>query len=275
MSRDGHRSGTLHECLARGAWSARRARCPSELGNLASMERLDLGSNTLTGGVPPAVGCPRQLGAANLGAQRRDVWDVACGMDIAGDVGASARRQGLCAPSDPAFGSWLKSILFLSNLRDLFWGGNADLCAPGTRQFIDFAAALDRTFGPFCHEADTAALEALYSSAGGSSWGSSDGWLLPGPLSDWHGVDTDSVAGRVVALDLSGNDLSGVLPASLTSMGAMKELRIDSNSALGGRLPHGMIGLSLRTLRLRWHERVRPGRSFVSQVVAVDNVAHG
>ena len=180
--------------------------------------QLSLRDNDLTGELPPELG-----NLANL--ERLYLSD-----------------NGLTGEIPPELGN-------LANLGVMYWDGNAGLCAPGTRQFIDFVAGVWETGGPFCHEADASVLGVLYESAGGSSWSSSDGWLQPGPLSDWHGVETDTVAGRVVALDLSGNGLSGALPWSLSSLKALRELRVHDNSELGGRLPLAMTALALRAFR--------------------------
>ncbi len=215
---------------------------PPELGNLANLEELSLGRNDLTGEMPPELGNLANLEVLYL-----------FGNDLTGEMppelGNLANLEELRLDRNDLTGEIPAKLSSLSNLTNMFWSDNAGLCAPGTRQFIDFAAGLDRAVGPFCHEADVAALEALYGSAGGASWTSSDGWLQPGPLSDWHGVETDSVSGRVVALDLSGNGLSGVVPGSLSSLKSLRELRIDDNRELGGRLALVLIGLSLRALR--------------------------
>ena len=192
---------------------------PPELGNLANLRGLHLsGNDLLTGELPPELG-----NLANL--ERLYLSD-----------------NGLTGEIPPELGN-------LANLGVMYWGRNAGLCAPGTRQFIDFVAGVWETGGPFCHEADAAVLGVFYESAGGSSWTASDGWLQPGPLSDWHGVETDTVAGRVVALDLSGNGLSGALPGSLSSLKALRELRVHDNNELGGRLPLVMTALALRAFR--------------------------
>ena len=180
--------------------------------------RINLGENGLTGGIPPELGDLANLQVLNLYSN-----------GLTGEIPVELSN--------------------LANLELMYWRGNAGLCAPGTRQFIDFVAGLDDAGGPFCHEADAAVLGVLYESAGGLSWSSSDGWLQPGPLSDWHGVETDTIAGRVVALDLSGNGLSGALPGSLSSLKALRELRVHDNRELGGRLPLVLTGLSLRALR--------------------------
>ena len=62
---------------------------------------------------------------------------------------------------------------------------------------------------------DRAALVALYHSTGGDNWRRNDNWLSDAPLGQWYGVDT-SAQGRVVALRLSYNQLSG---GNTTSVG--------------------------------------------------------
>ena len=214
---------------------------PPELGSLANLWWLELYSNALTGEIPPELG-----NLANL----EELWLNE--NDLTGEVppelGNLANLQWLHLQNNDLTGEVPTDLGNLANLKQMFWFGNAGLCAPGTRQFIDFAAGLNAA-GPFCHEADAAVLGVLYESAGGSSWTASNGWLQPGPLSDWHGVETDTVAGRVVALDLSGNGLSGALPGSLSSLKALRELRVHDNSELGGRLPLAMTALALRALR--------------------------
>ena len=59
-------------------------------------------------------------------------------------------------------------------------------------------------------EPDRAALVALYEATDGPNWVNSENWLTDAPLRDWYGVWTDG-AGRVVSLNLNGNDDRGVL----------------------------------------------------------------
>ena len=215
---------------------------PPELGNLANLYGLYLIGNNLTGEIPPELG--------NLANLR---WLYLIGNNLTGgippELGNLANLRWLYLHSNDLTGELPPELGNLANLEAMDWDDNAGLCAPGTRQFIDFAAGLDDARGPFCHEADATVLGVLYELAGGSSWSSSDGWLQPGPLSDWHGVETDTIAGQVVALDLSGNGLSGALPGSLSSLKALRELRVHDNSELGGRLPLVLTGLSLWALR--------------------------
>ena len=214
---------------------------PSELGKLANLEQLSLSSNGLTGEIPPELGKLVSL-----------KWLRLNGNGLTGEIPPELGKlvslkwlrlngNGLTGEIPPAFSD-------LPNLSRFYWDGNAGLCAPGTRQFISFAESLDEQEGPFCHEADAAVLQSVYHSTRGSAWASSDGWLQPGPLADWYGVETDSVSGRVSGLDLSRNGLSGKLLGNLASLDLLRELRLDGNDQLGGRLWLRMTDLPLRIL---------------------------
>ncbi len=82
---------------------------------------------------------------------------------------------------------------------------------------------------------EQAALEALYRATDGPNWTTSDNWLTEAPLGDWHGVETDS-AGRVVALSLHRNNLTGSIPSELGDLADLTILSIGSNN-LSGSIP--------------------------------------
>ena len=63
-------------------------------------------------------------------------------------------------------------------------------------------------------ETDREALVALYNATGGENWDGSDAWLSDAPLGEWSGVFTID-DGRVRALNLGANKLSGEIPAEL------------------------------------------------------------
>ena len=72
-----------------------------------------------------------------------------------------------------------------------------------------------------CQIHDRDALIALYEATNGPGWRNNSGWTDAVSLGDWYGVRVD-YQGRVIAIDLSRNGLSGQLPRVL---GALSELQ--------------------------------------------------
>ena len=85
------------------------------------------------------------------------------------------------------------------------------------------------------HEGDRAELIKLYHSAGGPEWTNSADWLSDAHIRRWHGVTTD-VDGRVTALDLGDNRLSGQLSQGLSNLANLGRLLLSDNR-LSGEIP--------------------------------------
>ena len=187
---------------------------PPELGNLANLTRLDLGQNFLSGPVPTELGSLADLESLHLG-----------GNDLTGPIP--------------------ESFLELEALERFRFERNVDLCAPGTIDFVAWLEGMEDTSGPYCNESDVGVLNLLYESSGGPDWTNSSGWLETPALDEWYGVTADAL-GRVLTLDLSRNGLAGQLPANLSELAQMTELRIAGNTDLSGRLPLSLASLSLR-----------------------------
>ena len=81
-------------------------------------------------------------------------------------------------------------------------------------------------------ETDREALIALYNATGGPNWNRKDNWLSDVPISEWDGVTTDD-NGRVTALALNNNKLSGEIPPELGSLANLAFLYIKENQLSG------------------------------------------
>ena len=213
---------------------------PPELGSLAGLEGLWLDGNRLEGPIPPELGSLASLRGLSLSGN-------ALAGPVPPELGALRYLEYLYLDGNALTGALPRSLQRIGGLVRLRFERNDSLCAPGTPEFVawlDGVGELGR--GPFCNEADRAALAALHASAGGEGWTDSEGWLGGVALAAWHGVETDPL-GRVATLDLAGNGLAGRLPAGLGDLAALTALRVGDN-ALSGRLPRTLLDVPLDEL---------------------------
>ncbi len=238
---------------------------PPEVAGLSQLEVLNLERNELAGPIIPELGLLTKLRTLNLGVNDHTGRIPPELGDLANLEDLRVRRNDVSGPVPPELGNlrslmrlgldWNAlegplpvSLLNLGQLRLFHFPGNETLCAPGSADFASWLAQLEVYVGPLCDESDREALASLYEGTGGQDWTRSDGWLGDGPLSAWHGVETDSL-GRVTTLDLSGNGLAGSLPASLAELTSMTSLRIGDNPGMTGALPLSFTALSLQEFR--------------------------
>ena len=110
-------------------------------------------------------------------------------------------------------------------------------------------AALMATFIPVCDVAaqippiERGALIALYDATNGPSWTNNSGWatVMVDPECSWYGVTC--FEGHVTHLDLSSNQLNGVIPPELKNLSNLANLHLWSNQ-LSGSIPPNLGSLS-------------------------------
>ncbi|MCY3757515.1 MAG: hypothetical protein OXG96_07305 [Acidobacteria bacterium] len=220
-----------------------RGEIPPQLGGLTRMITLGLSSNRLSGVIPPELGDLSHLGRLDL-SQNDLMGEVPPQLAIRSLQTLLLEGNLLRGPIPDSFlGSELTGFSFaFPEHRNLY------LCLPGTAAFVAWSARVSHEPNTrFCNESDRAGLRALYEATGGVGWTNAGGWLSGPAVGKWHGVESDSL-GRVIALDLENNGLSGELPAALSRLSAMTELRIARNP-LNGRLPASLTTVPLRELR--------------------------
>ena len=227
-------------------WNDLSGPIPPELGNLVSLRLLSLETNALSGPIPPELGNLTNLQSLGFGSNRLVG-------PLPAELGNLSRLRGLYAFNNSGlFGPLPETFTALDALVALSIS-QTDLCIPQTTEFQLWLQGIESVEGEDCaivQGGDREALAAIYRWTNGGAWRSNDNWLGDGPLDDWYGVTADSTD-RVTALDLSNNNLVGIVPAETGNLLFLKDLVLNGNSALGGELSPRMFQLtSLSTLRL-------------------------
>jgi Leucine-rich repeat (LRR) protein len=233
---------------------------PSSLLALPNLEVLVADHNMFAGSIPAALSSATKLKMLDLSFNRftGDVPALSNLTSLEKLVLRNNRLSGSLAPfttlpalrlldiSNNLFAGVLPVLTsFAPHLISLYTDGNSQLAvaSPNVGSFGQEVSDL----GSLSQDLD--ALRALYDSTSGSVfWVHRNGWADPGTdpcLSKWFGVVCNDV-GRVTALDLRNNNLTGIIPDAIGRLSALIALDLSGNR-LREKLP---LGLSLLT-RLR------------------------
>ena len=90
---------------------------------------------------------------------------------------------------------------------------------------------------------DSLALVDLYDSCGGVHWTNHDNWLTKAPVSTWYGIFYVS-NGYTTGIDLQGNNLRGIIPASVGNMPGVTTAFIVSDNHIKEPLPKSLQNLT-------------------------------
>jgi Leucine-rich repeat (LRR) protein len=135
-----------------------------------------------------------------------------------------------------------KSILFLTLLLSSLLMTTSVVATPDVALNLDHQVYLPLIAKPWPPDPQRDALMALYNSTNGPNWVNNRGWGTGDPCDPaWHGVRCDS--GHVQVLYLTGNQLSGPIPAELGNLSSLEQLSLDSNQ-LSGPIPAELSNLS-------------------------------
>ncbi|NLU40344.1 MAG: T9SS type A sorting domain-containing protein [Bacteroidales bacterium] len=107
-------------------------------------------------------------------------------------------------------------------------------CEVSNTKFTELTLYSDSINLIYSDDTDSLALVALYESTNGNGWTNKTGWKT-GKLATWHGITLDG-NGRVTAIDLASNNLTGSLPRELANLSKLEMLKINDNK-ISGSLP--------------------------------------
>ena len=213
---------------------------PREVSRLTNLTRLDLGSNALTGHIPTELARLSKLEELTL-AHNNLVGSVP--QEFGGLAGLTLLRLDF----NYLTGTIPSSFPQLTGLDVLRLVPNNGLCVPGVAHFAGWVRAIRGPVVRFCNDSDIVALSALYDATGGPDWTDSRGWTGPFAADEMYGVVTDS-QGRVVELNLTRNGLVGQLPSDIGQLLPRLSSLTVSGNALSGPLPASLTALPLKEL---------------------------
>ncbi len=97
------------------------------------------------------------------------------------------------------------------------------------------------------------ALIELYNATNGTGWTNQTNWNTAAPVSTWYGIIVEDLGGSgfgVKEINLSNNNLTGILPSAIEEFGVLEVLNL-SNNEIGGTIPEEIEDLlSLITLNI-------------------------
>ena len=218
-----------------------------DLSGLASLQHLYLHSNSLDGEIPATLGNLTSL-------QHLYLNDNELSGSIPAEINNLTGLQHLYLHNNKLTGSGNTlgpNLDALSSLLELALWGNEDPTGDVTLTSPVTSSVIDR-----------AALQVLHDTNGGLGWKTRTGWIISAALGTWHGVTTDG-SGRVTALDLSGNGLTGEISNSLEALSGLTSLDLSNNKPLGGTLAERLKDISgLATLNIRCTAISTPSQDF-------------
>ena len=202
-----------------GAWRGIR------VDSLGRVTAIDLSQNGLAGVLPSSLGELVRLTELGIGGNSALSGRLPSGLtDLPPFRVLRYDGTDLCTPAEPYFQAWLKMTVSHN--------GTGVECGPISERDV---------------------LVALYEATAGRGWANAFNWLTDAPLGDWYGVTTDG-EGRVTGLDLSANNLTGLVPAGLRDLGHLTYLDLSANN-LTGAVPRGLGRFTqLEVLRLNFND---------------------
>lgn len=233
---------------------------PSSIGQLDKLERIYLGQNRLTGEIPSEVG-----GLSRL----IEIWaegNILTG-EVPGELGSLEHLISLDLRDNAGLRGTLPRTFLERDMEFLHLFGT-QVCLPRDLAFREWRLSFHSIYVLDCEAGpDLIALERLYYDVGGQNWTNNDNWLSTKPMDEWFGVSIDTTGG-VVAIELPGNGLSGMIPPALGGLSQLQRLDLGGNNLTGG-IP-GELGALQNLNELRLHDNPNLTGSLPGSLVDLD-----
>ena len=112
------------------------------------------------------------------------------------------------------------------------------------------------------------ALIAIYDALDGDNWINNENWCSDKPLEEWYGLMVNE--GRVFYISLTGNNLHGHLPASISNLSKLEQLYIDYNDITS--LPEELWDLKdLSSLHISGNKGIKSISSGIKKLTKLSN----
>ncbi len=200
---------------------------PASLGSLVNLVSLNLSGNQLSGSIPPEIGSFVALDELYLSANQLTGAIPAELGNLSNLIEFNLSNNDLSGCLPPELLDLCAHVATgdISNNPNLDNEDWADFCANQTGACVA------------CTHPDFAALIALYNSTDGANWTNNTGWADGAAGTDcdvcsWHGVYCDG-NGRVAQLYLYANNLVGTLPTEIGDLTSLYELDLSGNQLSG------------------------------------------
>ena len=233
---------------------------PTELGNLAGLEKLSLDSNHLSSEIPRELGRLASLEELNLSG------NLLSGT-IPSELGKLTKLKKLILDKNLLSGEIQPELGLLSNLEELKLAGNNLIgCVPqglqdvSTNDFdmlgLEFCATGECSSGSAVEDPDAnpglvadcdvllAVEDALKGDEGFLNWSADV------DIEEWIGVEIDGTTNRITKVTLNRLKLSGEIPSELSRLYELKTLSLSGNRLSGGIPPELGRLSNLETLSL-------------------------
>ncbi len=202
---------------------------PPALGNLANLKWLILQNNQLSGEIPPELGNLTNL--LTVALHNNELTG-----EVPSEVGNLASLRLLYLEGNQLTGMLPQTMTQMTALRTFYFSNNDGLCAPVDDVFQTWLQGIADVSGSSCASMesaeDRAVLVELYDALGGDNWRDNSNWKSDASISEWYGVSIDG-DGRVSRLDLHSNQLVGEIPTEVADLSGLRLLHLRSNELVG------------------------------------------